>query len=83
MHFQWFTTEHHRLHVVEEWPDSPHKEAALAAIRSKLASLARNLPSGSHLVDCEACLNREDHSGIVAFPVAPTATEDPFTDLAA
>jgi len=83
MHFQWFKTEHHRLHVVEEWPDSPQKQAALAAIRSKLASLARNLPSGSHVLDCEVCLNREEHSGIVAIPIAPSAAEDPFSDLAA
>lgn len=67
MHFQWFNTEHHRLHVVEEWPDSPHKQAALAAIRSKLASLARDLPSGSHVLDCEVCLSREEHSGVVVF----------------
>ena len=83
MHFQWFRTEHHRLHVIEEWPDSPQKQAALAPIRSKLASLARYLPSGSHVLDCEVCLNREKHSWIVAFPVAPSAAEDPFSHLAA
>ncbi len=83
MHFQWFNTEHHRLHVVEEWPDSPHKQAALAAIRSKLASLARDLPSGSHVLDCEVCLSREEHSGVVVFPIAPSASEDPFSHLAA
>ncbi|HUJ50269.1 MAG TPA: hypothetical protein VLW25_08715 [Bryobacteraceae bacterium] len=83
MHFQWFTTEHHRLHIIEEWPDSPHKEAALAAIRSKLASLARNLPSNSHLLDCEICLNREEKLGTVRFLVSPPVVESASSDLAA
>jgi hypothetical protein len=37
----WIAMEYHRLHVVEKWPDSPRKEANLAAIRSSLASLSR------------------------------------------
>lgn len=80
MHFQWFKTEHHRLHIIEEWPDSPHKEAALAAIRSKLASLARNLPSDSHSLHCEICLNRKEKLGTVKFLVIPPVLE---SDLAA
>ena len=83
MNFQWFKTEHHRLHVIEEWPDSPQKQAALAAVRSKLASLARNLPSGPESSFCEVCLNREE--GVVRFPIliqAP-AVGDPSSDLAA
>ncbi len=83
MHFQWFKTEHHRLHIVEEWPDSPQKEAALAAIRSKLTSLARNLPPGSHLLDCEICLNREEKLGTLKFLVIPPVVESPASDLAA
>jgi hypothetical protein len=43
----WIAMEYHRLHVVEKWPDSPRKEANLAAIRSALASLSREtLSSG-------------------------------------
>jgi hypothetical protein len=43
----WIATEYHRLHLVEKWPDSPRKEANLAAIRSTLASLSREtLSSG-------------------------------------
>lgn len=83
MHFQWFKTEHHRLHIIEEWPDSPHKEAALAAIRSKLASLARNLPSNPHPLHCEVCLNRGDGPGAARFQVVSAAIEDPSNDLAA
>jgi hypothetical protein len=53
MRFEWFATEHYRLHSVEEWPDSPHKEAALYAIRSSLDSLTRNLPPGVKLPGCD------------------------------
>ena len=36
---QWVKTEHYRLHCAEGWPDSPHKEAVLAAARSVLERL--------------------------------------------
>lgn len=83
MHFQWFKTEHYRLHVIEEWPDSPHKQAALAAIRSKLASLARNLPREFHWHDCEICLNRREHSPVLAFPAVAMLDANAPADLAA
>jgi hypothetical protein len=35
---QW---EFYRLSVVEEWPESPHKAAVIAAIKHKLMTLAR------------------------------------------
>lgn len=69
MHLQWLTTEHNRLHVVEEWPDGPHKEAALSAIRSSLASLARSLPPDVNLQFCEVCLGRKQAPGIIQFPL--------------
>lgn len=40
----WIEQEYYRLHVVEEWPDSPYKHVLLIAISSKLESLARQLP---------------------------------------
>jgi hypothetical protein len=42
MHAEWIAAEHHRLHIVEEWPEGPHKEVALAAIQSSLHSLLQN-----------------------------------------
>lgn len=36
---KWIMEEHHRLHIVERWPDGPHKEAVLGAIRSTLNRL--------------------------------------------
>jgi len=39
MHGEWIMGEHHRLNIVERWPDGPRKEAVLAAIRSTLDRL--------------------------------------------
>ena len=36
---QWIRMEHYRLHGVEEWPDSSHKDATLISIRSALQRL--------------------------------------------
>jgi hypothetical protein len=78
MHFQWLTTEHNRLHVVEEWPDGPAKTAALAAIRSTMAGLLRNAPSGMTLPLCEVCLSR-----LIELPVQTPRAEKVREILAA
>lgn len=39
---RWIAIEHYRMHLVESWPDSDHKQATLAAIRAALASLGDN-----------------------------------------
>jgi len=64
MRNQWIASEHHRLHTVEGWPDSPYKEATLRAIHSALASLSPD-PS---LALCEVCLSRRRSSAVVQFP---------------
>jgi hypothetical protein len=73
MRQQWIASEHHRLHTVEAWPDSPHKDATLRAIHSTLASLApSSLAQGASLAaslpPCEVCLSRRRVSGVVRFP---------------
>ena len=70
MNSQWLKTEHDRLHIVEQWPESPHKQAALEAIWSKIASLTLALSDDCHL-QCEVCLSRQT-VGIVRFPVPGT-----------
>jgi hypothetical protein len=55
---EWLSQEHHRLHIVEEWPDGPQKEAVLASIRSKLRSLLANCKEES-LPACLVCQNRK------------------------
>ena len=67
---QWMKMEHYRLHVVEEWPDSPHKKAVLAAIRSTLGRLQTDLPSGFELQRCIVCSSRRAGSAVLEFPSA-------------
>jgi hypothetical protein len=42
---QWMKMEQYRLQCVEMWPDSPHKQAVLAAIRSSLERLTAASPA--------------------------------------
>ena len=81
MYSQWFKSEHDRLHIIEAWPDSPCKQAALAAVRSAIASLER-IASETAPLDCDICLNRRSH-GLVAFPGPSPILEDASTELAA
>lgn len=83
MNSQWLKTEHHRLHVVEEWPDGPQKEAALSAIRSKLASLMHYLPPESRGSGCEICLSRTANSALFRVHVSRRAIEEARAGLAA
>jgi hypothetical protein len=64
MRDQWLAMEHYRLHSVEEWPDGPKKEAALAGIRSKLDSLSGDALA-SH-IHCAICLDRSER--LLQFP---------------
>jgi hypothetical protein len=82
MYSQWLKTEHDRLHIVEQWPDGPHKLAVLTAIRSSLASLIRKLPSAVSL-DCEICLNRHPSHGVVAFRVLASTADSSSAIVAA
>jgi len=61
MHLEWLAMEHYRLHVVEEWPDGPHKHAAMAAIHSTLESLSRRHPEMG-FPPCTICSGRSHGS---------------------
>ena len=67
MIFEWIAAEHHRLHLVEQWPEGAYKQAALAAIDSSLQGLLRN-QRPADLPLCEVCLNRKRAVPLVAFP---------------
>jgi hypothetical protein len=43
---EWMAMERYRIAVMELWPEGPRKEAGLAAARSSLDSLARNMREG-------------------------------------
>ena len=70
MRNQWIASEHHRLHTVEAWPESPYKDATLRAIHSTLASLAENAGVATGFPACEICLSRRRSSAVVRFPVS-------------
>lgn len=55
---EWLSQEHHRLHIVEEWPEGPQKEAVLTSIRSKIKSLQAACQEG-YLPSCPVCQNRK------------------------
>jgi len=61
MFHEWFGQEHHRLHIVEQWPEGPHKEAVLASIRSKLDSLLAGCPE-DQVPQCSFCLSHRPAS---------------------
>jgi hypothetical protein len=82
MYSQWLRTEHDRLHIVEQWPDSPHKLAVLTAIRSSLASLIAKAPSAVCL-ECETCLNQHSSQAAAKLRVLTSAIESSSTVLAA
>jgi hypothetical protein len=66
----WIATEHYRLHLVERWPNSPHKDATLAAIYSALASLEQDSRSASQ--ECIVC--RARRAAVVEFQGASRIT---------
>lgn len=67
---EWLAMEHYRIHVMEEWPDGPRKEAGLAAARSALESLMRTMPQGPSFL-CAACHSRRQT--VTLIPSVPRA----------
>ena len=55
---EWIMVEHHRLHIVEEWPDGSYKEVVLKGIRCTLDSLVRYSQAAAHQPVCTICHNR-------------------------
>jgi hypothetical protein len=81
MQNQWVAMEHYRLHVVEEWPDSPYKQATLAAIQSTLTSLSREACPVKNQVQCTICASRK-RSRVLQFMDTPRTVAE-RTNLAA
>ncbi|MGD1093768.1 MAG: hypothetical protein ABSB35_17485 [Bryobacteraceae bacterium] len=57
MHIEWIAFEHYRIHVIEQWPDGPRKQAGLASARSALDRVVRTMPEGSSFA-CAICASR-------------------------
>ena len=67
MHTEWLAVEHYRLHLMERWPEGSMKEAGLAAARSALESLTRDVPKSASYV-CSICASRRRSIAIVPRP---------------
>lgn len=50
--------EHYRLHVTEQWPEGPRKQATLAAIHDALAALSTAAPEEAAAFECFDCSSR-------------------------
>jgi len=72
----WLAAEHHRLHHVEQWPDSPRKQAVIGAIRSKLDSLARYPRTPQERFSCFLCDART--TKLKVLEIRPTREPEPI-----
>jgi hypothetical protein len=61
----WLASEHHRLHHVEQWPDSPRKQAVIEAIRSSLDSLSVYPRKSQESFICFVCETRKTKSKVL------------------
>jgi hypothetical protein len=68
MYEAWLAAEHTRIHLMEQWPDGPRKETALAAARSAIDGLLRSARSDESGFRCLVCANRRNGPAIVEYP---------------
>jgi hypothetical protein len=80
MHAEWLAVEHHRLHIIEEWPAGTRRDAALAAVMSSIASLMRTAPPDAPPLSCNVCDSRRA-AATIPFPKVHQLT--PVRDRAA
>ncbi len=52
---RWLEMEHNRLHCVRQWPDSPYKQATLAAILHQLKYLENHPQRNAIAYECPVC----------------------------
>jgi len=72
---QWVKTEHYRLHCAEGWPDSPYKEAVLAAARSVLERLEVAAIEPFESPICMVCATRRNQNrNVLMFRSMPKAS---------
>jgi hypothetical protein len=66
---EWIAAEHHRIHVMELWPEGPRKEAGLAAARCALESLA--FTRAGYSFKCVTCAGRREPVAMISFAPGP------------
>lgn len=65
MQSEWLAVEHHRIHLMEQWPDGPRKEAGLNSARSTLNSLLLSIPSSDSFA-CALCSSKSQCTTLVS-----------------
>ena len=68
---QWIKMEHYRLHTVDTWPDSPHKEVLLTAIHSALQRLEADCVAPLESPPCIVCASTKSRTEVLEFPSWP------------
>ena len=68
---QFLRVEHNRLHCVEQWPDSPYKEAVLATVHSSLERLEAAAIEPFERPACTICSARRPQAPVIMFPTRP------------
>ena len=71
---QWIRMEHYRLHCVEEWPDSSHKDATLISIRAALHRLETASTAAMEPAQCMVCASRKTKSVVLQMPSRSTGS---------
>jgi hypothetical protein len=71
---QWIRMEHYRLHCVEEWPDSSHKDATLISIRSALQRLETASTAAVEPAQCMVCASRKTKWVVLQMPSRSTGS---------
>jgi hypothetical protein len=73
---QLIKLEHYRWHCAEHWPDSPYKEAALAAVHSALERLEAVTGEPYESPACMICASRDGQAKVLMFPSRPKRVPD-------
>ena len=73
----WIAFEYYRLEIVQQWPNSPYKEATLNAVRSSLASLMSQCSDapGSSLGGAHGSIKQETTT--IEFPNTSRIRKEP------
>jgi hypothetical protein len=75
----WLASEHYRLHLIEQWPESPRKQAVIEAIQSTLDSLSRLARRADENFVCVVCETKKMKSKLLEMP--PNREPAPISDL--
>jgi hypothetical protein len=68
---KFWRVEHNRLHQAQRWPDSPYKDAVLAAVHSALERLEASALEPFERPACMTCSAGRTLAPVLMFPSRP------------